>query len=116
MRKLNVENYINEIKVNENGATATKEIEYEFKDSLIFIMFNRELQLAGKSLLEQNKLAEKILEADKEIILEEAEYNKIKQAVETFKGCTRNEVQLVDRVLNCPQINVEEKKTDFNKN
>ena len=110
MRKLNVENYVNEIKVNENGITVVKEIEYEFKDSLIFIMFNRELQLAGKSLLEQNKLAEKILEVDKEIILEEAEYNKIKQAVETFKGCTRNEVQLVDRVLNCPEINVEEKK------
>ena len=110
MRKLNLENYVNKIKVNENGSTVIKEIEYEFKDSLIFIMFNRELQLAGKSLLEQNKLAEKILAVDKEIILEEAEYNKIKQAVETFKGCTRNEVQLVDRVLNCPQIDVKEKK------
>ena len=105
MRKLNIENYINKIKLGEE----VKEIEYDFKDSLIFIMFNRELQLAGKSLLEQNKLAEKILEADKEIILEEAEYDKVKQAVEAFKGCTRSEVTLVDRVLNCPKINVEEK-------
>ena len=106
MRKLNLENYINKIKVGEE----VKEFDYDFKDSLIFMMFTRELNLAGKGLLEQNKLAEKILEAEREIILEEAEYEKIRYAVDIFKGCTRNEVQLVDRVLNCPKIDVEEKK------
>jgi len=106
MRKLNVENYINKIRTNEGF----EDVEYPFKDSLIYMMFDRGLQLAGRRLLEQNVLAEKILKAEKEIILEEAEYNQIKTAVEAFKGCARVEVELVKRVLECPEIDIEEKK------
>ena len=106
MRKLNLENYINKIRTNEGF----KNVEYFLKDSLVFMMFNRELQLAGMRLLEQNILAEKILKAGKEIILEEAEYGKIKIAIDTFAGCSRAEVQLVKRVLECPKIDIEEKK------
>ena len=116
MRKLNIENYKIKVKVNEVDPETNrikvliKENDYNFKDSLIFLMFQRELQLAGKGLLEQNILAEKILKAEKEIILEEVDYSKLKKAIESFKGATRNEVELVRRVLECPKIEVEEKK------
>jgi len=106
MRKLNLENYINKIRTNEGF----KDVEYFVKDSLIFMMFDRKLQLAGTKLLEQNILAEKILKADKEIILEEAEYQKIRIAIDTFTGCGREEVELVKRVLECQEIDIEEKK------
>lgn len=106
MRKLNLENYINKIRTNEGF----KDVEYFLKDSLVFMMFNRKLGLAGKDLLEQNILAEKILKAEKEIILEEAEYDKIKMAIDMFEGCGREEVELVKRVLGCSKIDIEEKK------
>lgn len=78
------------------------------KDALIEIMFQPVLKLKAKSLLEQNILAKKILEAKDEILLEEAEYRKILMAIERVEGLTRNEVKLVERILNCPEVKVKE--------
>ena len=107
MRKLDLKKYTVLIR-EANGETKT--IPYDFKESLIQLMFHPELRLSGKALLETNIIAEKILKADKEILLEEADYNKIKSAVNNFKGFSKNEVELVKRVLECPEINVKEKK------
>jgi hypothetical protein len=87
-----------------------KEKPYSVKESLVQLMFHPDLRLGGVELLKQNKIAEKILKAGIDILLEEEEYNKVKQAIDSFKGFTKNEVGLVKRVIECPEIKVKEKK------
>ena len=107
MRKLNLEKYT--ISVRDAKGVNTN-MPYDFKVSLIELMFHPNLKLTGKALLETNIVAEKILKTDKEILLEEADYNRIKNAVDSFEGFSKNEVELVKRVTNCPEIKVKEKK------
>lgn len=107
MRKLNLKNYQVEV-MGKDGEK--RSIPYMVKDALIEIMFQPSLKLRAKSLLEQNTLAKKILEAKDEILLEEAEYGKILMAIERVEGLTRNEVVLVERILGCPEIKVKENK------
>jgi len=107
MRKLNLENY--EITFR-NAQGELETAPYASKDAIINLMFHPDLRLSGTKLLETNILAEKIIEADKEIILEEEEYNKVKNAIDSFQGFTRNEVELVKRVSECPKIDVKEKE------
>ena len=106
MRKLELKPY--EVKIR-NTQGQLNALPYDFKDAIINLIFHPDLKLSGKALLETNIVAEKIMEADKEIMLEEAEYNKIKSAIDSFKGFTRNEVELVKRVTECPKIDVKEK-------
>lgn len=108
MRKLELKHYTVQIRNLETGKLETQP--YDFKDAIINLMFHPNLRLQSTALLETNILAEKILKADKEIILEEEEYNKIKNAIDSFEGFTRGEVELVKRVSECPQINIKEKK------
>ncbi|HUV85035.1 MAG TPA: hypothetical protein VMV86_04950, partial [Methanosarcinales archaeon] len=82
---------------------------YAFKDAIINLMFHPDLRLSGTELLKTNILAERIMEADKEIFLEEEEYNRIFQAVDSFRGFGRSEVELNKRVTECPEIDVKEK-------
>ena len=107
MRKLELKPY--EVKFrNIQGQLETQP--YDFKDAIINLMFHPNLGLQRVALLETDILAKKIMEADKEILLEEEEYNKINNAVERFEGFTKNEVELVKRVSECPKIDVKEKK------
>jgi len=105
MRKLNLEKYTISVR-DEKGNI--RSLPYDFKTSLIELMFHPNLRLSGKALLETNIMAEKIMKADKEILLEEADYQKIKSAIDGFQGFSKNEVELVKRVLECPEIKVKE--------
>ena len=107
MRKLELKHYKVSIRDNEGKLN---DVPYDFKDAIINLMFHPDLRLSGTELLKTNILAEKIMEADEEIILEEEEYSKVKSAVDSFKGFSKNEVELVKRVSNCPKIDVKEKK------
>lgn len=107
MRKLNLEHYIVSIR---DAQGKLNDIPYDFKDAIINLMFHPDLKLQRVALLETDILAKKIMEADEEIILEEEEYNKINNAIDRFEGFTKNEVELVKRVLECPEIDVKEKK------
>ena len=102
MRKLNLKDYTVKLKVPDN-MNPGKEIEvqsvYHFKDSVLNLMFIRDLQLSGAELVKQNVLAIKIETCkDDEILLEEDEYQRIKRAVDVFKGFNRNDVELVTRI------------------
>ena len=108
MRKLGLEHYTVQIRDLKTGKLDTQP--YDFKDAIINLMFHPNLRLNRVALLETNILAEKILKADKDIILEEEEYNKVKSAIDGFEGFTRTEVELVKRVTECPEIDVKEKK------
>lgn len=93
--------------INENEQIIS--IPYDIKKSIINIMFNFNLKLNGIELLLQDKLANKIEKAKKEILLEESDYLKIKIAFETITGYTRNDVELVQRILDAEEVEVMEK-------
>ncbi len=113
MRKLNLKDYMVKVKVPDKmnpGETIDAEYPYKFKDSLLNLMFIKELQLSGAELVKQNVLAVKLEQCkDDEILLEEAEWGQLTKAVETFKGFTRNDVELVTRINEAEVVEVNTK-------
>jgi len=106
MRKINLVNYMVQVRTQEG----IQEVPYDVKEALNSIIFHPELKLGGREIILRGKLAEKIDKAEKEILLEETDYSKLKQAFETVKGFSKNEVELCKRVLEAELIEVEEKK------
>lgn len=84
--------------------------DYDVKESLLGLMFTRDLQLNARDLLLRDPLGRKITEAgETTILLEDSEHEILKKSVEAFKGYTRNEVELVRRVLEAKTVEVEKK-------
>ena len=114
MRKLNLKNYTVKIKTPDKmrpGHELDAEFPYRVKDSILNLMFIRELQLSGAELVKQNVLAIKLETCkDDEILLEEDEYQRIKKAVDAFRGFNRNDVELVTRINEAEVVEVEPKK------
>ena len=114
MRKLNLKDYTIKMKVPDKmnpGQEIEAEFPYRFKDSVLNLMFTRELQLSGAELVKQNVLAMKLEQCkDDEILLEEGEWQRIKQAVDVFKGFSRNDVELVERINGAEVVAVEPKE------
>ncbi len=114
MRKLNLKSYRIKMRVPDKlvpGNMIDVEFPYEFKDSILNLMFIRELQLSGAELVKQNVLAIKLETCkDNEILLEEDEYVRIKRAFDTFKGFSRNDVELVTRINEAEVVDVEATK------
>ena len=102
MRKLSLKDYTVGMKVPDQmnpGQQIEAEMPYHFKDSVLDLLFIRELQLSGAELVKQNILAMKIEQCkDDEILLEDEEWQRIKKAVDTFKGFARKDVELVTRI------------------
>jgi hypothetical protein len=114
MRKLNLKNYTVKMRAPDQmnpGKVIEGEFPYHFKDSILNLLFIRELQLSGAELVKQNVLAMKLetCKAD-EILLEDEEYQRIKKAVDVFKGFGRNDVELVTRINEAEAVEVESKK------
>jgi len=111
MRKLNLKDYTVKGKVmGGDGKPVDIEGPYHVKDSILNLMFIRDLQLSGAELVKQNVLAIKLETCkDSEILLEDEEYNRIKKAVDTFKGFTRNDVELVTRINEAEVVEVTKK-------
>ena len=84
--------------------------EYNVKDNVVAVIFNRQLQLNAKEAYERGKLADKIEEAKNEILLEEGDFEIIKQAFNKFRGFGLADRELCRRVIECKKIEVEEKK------
>ena len=114
MRRLDLTNYTVNIKTPDRmrpGHEINAEFPYRVKDSILNLMFIRELQLSGAELVKQNVLAIKLESCkDDEILLEEDEYARIKKAFDTFKGFNRNDVELVTRIQEAEVVEVEPKK------
>ncbi len=109
MRKINLENYRVKAKVREEDKVVEKDLDYDVKDTIISVLFHPDLKLNGRELILRGKLADKIEKAEKNILLEEADYKKLKDSVEKLQGFGRNELELVDRILNAPSVEVEPK-------
>ena len=114
MRKLNISNYMVKVKAPDKmnpGKMIEGEWPYNTKESILNLMFNPALQLNGAELLRSNMLAMKLEQCkEDEILLEDEEFSRIKKAVDIFKGFNRNDVELVERVNNAEEVEVEPKK------
>jgi len=109
MRKLNLKNYDVKGKVpnsgNPMGPPLDTVMPYHVVDSIVNVMFIRELQLQGAELLKQQMLAMKLENCKEDsIMLEDAEYERIKKAFDTYKGFTRPDVELVKRILEAEEV------------
>lgn len=112
MKELNIEPYpINIIRRNETTGQIEPDVgNYDVKGSLIGLLFNRDLQLNARDLLERDPLGRKIAHAEgPTLLLEEKEYEILKKAVDTFKGYSHNDIQLVRRVYEAKPVEVEKK-------
>jgi len=82
---------------------------YNVRQSIINLMFNPELRLGIRDAIESDRIARKIETAENdEVILEDAEYARVKQAFDEFQGYTRNEIELIARVQGAVEITVKE--------
>lgn len=108
MRQIDLSNYT--VRVRDEKGEWT-DLPYETKDSMIELLFARDLQLSGTELLVRDDLARKIRDcADGHILLEEEEWNKLVISANTIRGLGRPDVELVHRILKAEKVEVEEKK------
>ena len=105
MRKIDVTPY----KLQAHMPEGTKEIDYDAKNMLIAVILHPQLRLTGRELLARGNLTDKIEQCDGTLLVEEADYSKMKQAFETVRGFTLNDMELVKRVLEAEKVEVEEK-------
>lgn len=83
---------------------------YDVRESMASILLHPEQKVNGIELLKNNQLAQKILELPEDtLLLETDNYNRLKKAFETFVGFSRNDVELVRRVLEAPDVEVAKK-------
>jgi hypothetical protein len=81
---------------------------FDVKTSIVNLLFNPELKLTGRDVLGQYELVKKIEGSADSVLLEEAEYQKVKRAFDVFTGFSRNEVELVLRVYEAQEVPVME--------
>lgn len=100
MRRVDLTNYD---VVGDDG----KPLPYLVKDSLVNLLYNPDLRLNARDLMEHYRIAQKIEKGEE--LLEEADYARLKTSIECFRGFSRNDVELVRRVIDAPTVEVTEK-------
>lgn len=84
--------------------------DYDVVDAIVTILTSHMLQLNGSQLLKNNILATKFLECKEgSILLEEADYQMLKSSADKITGYGREDIELVQRILEAPQVEVEVK-------
>ena len=104
MRKIDLSNYDVEVHTEEG----IKKIPYDVKESVVSGMYHSELRLGARELFDNDRVAQKINSAHGHVLLEEADYQKVKTAFETIKGFRKEDLELVRRVLDAPEVTVKE--------
>lgn len=114
MRKLNLTNYTVKMKVPDRmnpGNEIEAEFPFDMRDSLVNILFIPQLRLNSVEVLKANVLGQKILACEgDEILLEDAEWLRLKTAIEAAQGFGRMEVEFVTRINEAEVVDVEPKK------
>jgi len=105
MRKLQIDDY--KVEVQQNGKYI--ELPYDVVGSLGILLFHQDLRLNGRELLQNGELLSKI-EGAKEnnqsfVFLTPEEYSRVKRIVD-LRVFGKNEVELVKRILNCEEVEV----------
>lgn len=104
-RKLHIADYLIKAKDTEGEE---KEAPYSVRLSLVNLLFHPKTNLDAFSALKCDIVARQI-EACKEdyILLTEEQYNWVKDSVNSFRGFDRYAVELINRVHNAPEIDIE---------
>lgn len=106
MRKLNLAPYqiVNPLEPDAEPDT------YDLRNSMGEVLLAADQNLSASQLLANHDLFRKLRDHPEDtILLEEAEYAVVLQAFETVSGFTKNDVEMVDRVLNAESVEVQEK-------
>jgi len=83
--------------------------DYDVKGSMINVLFT--LRISGKEAWEKrDPLAKKIKSHDGHVFLETDEYAMLLRAFEQFQGAGKNEEELLKRVFEAEEVEMEEKK------
>ena len=90
----------------------TPDVMYEVREHLVMMMFSRPLPQI--QLREHDKIARKIEAAGNDLLLEEAEYESLKQMVESFNSFYRGDLEFINRVLDAPEIDANTPPTGGN--
>ncbi len=112
MRKLDLSNYTVKRKVPSKMNLAEEieiELPFHVKTSILNVMFVPEQLLTNADLVRENILAMKLEACEEdEILLKEEEYQRLKKAFGAFKGFTRDAVELVRRISEAEEVEVEQ--------
>ncbi len=107
MRRLDLTNYT----VMVPGPEGPVPEPFQVRESIVNVLFAQE-RLDAAELLRRDRLGERILgQPGDSLLIEEADFQKIKASFEGFKGFRRIDVELVKRVLEAPEVQVEEVPT-----
>lgn len=113
MRKLNLKDYTVKTKVPDRmnpGQEVEAEFPFHMKDSTINVLFLPQLRLNGVELLKANVLGQKILACEgDEILLEDAEWQRLSAALDKAQGFGKLEVEFVTRILEAEVVEVKPK-------
>lgn len=112
MRKINIKPYkVQALDRDKDNRLVPRTVDYTMKASMEGMLFHPDLKLDGREVLRRDRIAEKIEKCTKDVILlEEDEWLKLKNAVETLKGFGRHDVEFVRRILTAEKVEVKEKK------
>ena len=105
MRKIDLSDYT----VNTLTEQGEKPFPYSVKQSIEIALYHPDLKLNFRDLLENDRVAQKIKQANGSVLLEETEYSRVKVAFENIQGFRREDVELVKRVIEAPEVEVQEK-------
>ena len=105
MRKIDVTDYFTPFRTDLPEADRF----FRVKESLVAVLFNNP-EMTPRELIKTNALAEKIERSDGLVLLEDAEYDKLVAGLNgtSPKQLTRDAVECVRRILEAPQVDVQE--------
>lgn len=105
MKKINTKSFNVDL-LNKEGKLESQP--YLVRESMVEILFHPNLKLKSIDLIKQDELAKKIIKAKDELLLEDEEYARLKEALEKVEGLGRNDVEFVKRILDAESIDVKE--------
>jgi hypothetical protein len=90
---------------------AGEEFPFLVAKSLISLMFNEDLRLNFRKLIESDRVAKLLEECNEDyILLSEEDFGIVRDAVQKFEGYDRNALELINRVNGAELIDVDVKE------
>ncbi len=110
MRRLNLKDYTEMVR-DEGGKDV--ELPYPVKNSMIEVLLSKDLGLSAGEALDRWPLACRIRDCpDGTILIEEGDYKKLVEAIDTITGWGRTDIEFLKRITEAPQVEVEEKSKE----
>tara|TARA_Y100000310_G_C20659512_1_gene803907 strand:- start:1368 stop:1775 length:408 start_codon:yes stop_codon:yes gene_type:complete len=110
--KINLAPYKNEVPVfNDQGGLivrgteqVTEEVDFDVKETLASLCFNRDLQLEPEGMFKAKEIADKIRSANKTVVLDNEEMEHIRKAYKNLKGLPERFVEFLGRIRDAEVI------------